>query len=123
MPAQTHHSPTPPDDWQPAGGDELVRLTRRIKGRKSRRQFLTASGGVVGGLLAVAGTWWLARPPHREEGEAKFAGLTCSETALKLDDLLAGRLPAAEAQQVKQHITLCPKCQVHLPLIRNAKTV
>ena len=108
----THpHQPTPPDDWQPASGGEVVRLTRRLKGRKSRRQFLKAGGGIVGGLLAVAGGWLVVRSATRER-EYDFGGITCSEAMTRADAMMKGKkLPEAEMMQVKQHVTLCPNCK------------
>jgi len=103
------HQPTPPDDWQPASGGEVVRLTHRLKGRKSRRQFLKAGGGVVGGLLAVAGGWLAVRSATREYD---FGGITCSVAMARADAKLKGKmLPEAEMMQVKEHVMLCPNCK------------
>jgi len=108
----THpHPPTPPDDWQPASGGEVVRLTRRLKGRKSRRQFLKAGGGIVGGLLAVAGGWFAVRSATREQ-EYDFGGITCSVAMTRTDAMMKGKmLPEGEMMQVKEHVKLCPNCR------------
>ena len=108
----THpHQPPPPDDWLPASGGEVVRLTHRLKGRKSRRQFLKASGGVVGGLLAVAGGWFAVRTATRER-EYDFGGITCSVAMARADAMMNGqKLPDAEMMQVKEHVMLCPNCK------------
>lgn len=111
MTTHPNHQPMPPDDWQPAGGGEVVRLTRRMKGRKSRRQFLKASGGVVGGLLAVAGGWFAVRSATRER-EYDFGGITCGEAMARADAMMNGKkLPDAEMMQVKEHVMLCPNCK------------
>lgn len=103
--------PTPPDDWQPAREGEVVRLTRRMKGRKNRRQFLKASGGVVGGILAVAGGWLALRSATRER-EYDFGGITCSMAMARADAMMKGRkLPETEMMQVKEHMMVCPNCK------------
>ena len=110
MTARTHQ-PMPPDDWQPASGGEVVRLTRRLRGRRSRRQFLKAGSGIVGGLLAVAGGWLAVRPATRE-GEGDFGGINCSVAMARADAIINGRkLPEAEMTQVREHLTLCPNCK------------
>ena len=109
----TTHSnqPTPTDDWLPASGGEVVRLTRRMKARKSRRQFLQAGGGIVGGLLAVAGGLFAVRSANRER-EYDFGGITCSEAMARADAMTKGnKLPEAEMMQVKEHVKLCPNCK------------
>ena len=109
----THpHPPTPPDDWQPASGGEVVRLTRRLNGRKTRRHFLKAGGGVVGGgLLAVAGRWFAVRSATRER-EYDFGGITCSVAMARADAMMNGqKLPDAEMMHVKEHVMLCPNCK------------
>ena len=108
----THPNQRPPhDDWQPAGGGEVVRLTRRLKGRKSRRQFLKAGGGIVGGLLAIAGGWSAVRSATRER-EYDFGGITCSVAMARADAMMKGKkLPDAEMMQVKEHVMLCPACK------------
>jgi len=98
----------PPDDWQPASGGEVVRLTRRLK---SRRQFLKTGGGVVGGLLAVAGGWFAVRSATLER-EYDFGGITCSEAMARADAMMKGKmLPEAELMHVKEHVMLCPNCK------------
>jgi len=110
MTTHPNHQP-PPDDWQPAGGGEVVRLTRRMKGRKSRRQFLTAGGGIVGGLLAVAGGWFAGRSATRSR-EYDFGGITCSVAMARADAMTNGqKLPDAEMTQVNEHVMLCPNCK------------
>ena len=104
------HPPPPPDDWQPASGGEVVRLTRRLKGRKSRRQFLTAGGGVVGGLLAAVGGWAVYRMSTCER-EYEHGGITCSVALARADELRAGTLPEAERRQVMDHVRACPACK------------
>jgi len=105
------HPPTPHDDWQPASGGEVVRLTRRLKVRKGRRQFLKAGGGVVGGLLAVAGGWFAVRSATRER-ESDFGGITCSVAMTRADAMMKGKmLPEGEMMQVKEHVMLCPNCK------------
>jgi len=106
----THPNHQPPyDDWLPAAG-ELVRLTRRMKGRKSRRQFLKAGGGVVG-LLGVAGGWFAVRSVNRE-WEYDFGGITCSVAMARADAMTNGqKLPDAEMTQVNEHVMLCPNCK------------
>ncbi len=108
----THPNHQPPhDDWQPAAGGEVVRLTRRMKGRKSRRQFLKAGGGVVGGLLAVAGGWFAVHSATRER-EYDFGGITCSVAMARAEAMMNGqKLPDAEMMQVKEHVMLCPNCK------------
>ena len=108
----THPNHRPPsDDWQPASGGEVVRLTRRMKGRKSRRQFLKSGGGIVGGLLAVAGGWFVVRSATHER-EYDFGGITCSEAMARADTMMKGKkLPDAEMMQVKEHVLLCPNCK------------
>ena len=111
MTTHPNHQPTPPDDWQPASGGEVVRLTRRMKGRKSRRQFLQAGGGVVGGLLAVAGGLLAVRSATRER-EYDYGGITCREAMARADAMMKGqKLPDAEVMQVKEHVMLCPNCK------------
>lgn len=111
MTTHPNHQPMLPDDWQPAGGGEVVRLTRRMKGRKSRRQFLKASSGVVGGVLAVAGGWFAVRSATRER-EYDFGGITCSEAMSRADAIMNGKkLPDDEMMQVKEHVMLCPNCK------------
>ena len=101
----------PSDDWQPAGGGEVVRLTRHLKGRKSRRQFLKAGGGIVGGLPAVAGGWFAVRSATRER-EYDFGGITCSAAMARADAMMNGKkLTDAEMMQVKEHVMLCPNCK------------
>ena len=101
----------PPDDWQPASGGEVVHLTRRLKGRKSRRLFLQAGGSLVGGLLAVAGGWFAVRAVSRER-EDDFGGITCSEAMSRADAMVKGKkLPESEMMQIKEHVNLCPKCK------------
>ena len=110
MTTHPNHRP-PPDDWQPASGGEVVRLTRRMKGRKSRRQFLKAGSSVVGGLLAVAGGWVAVRSATRER-EYDFGGITCSAAMARADAMMKGKnLPEAETMQVKQHVMVCPNCK------------
>ena len=105
------NQPTPLNDWQPAAGGEVVRLTRRLKGRKSRRQFLKASVGGVGGLLAVASGWFAVRSATRER-EYDFGGITCSEAMSRADAMMNGKkLPDAEMMQVQEHVMLCPNCK------------
>ena len=111
MTTHSNHPPTPADDWQPASGGEVVRLTRRMKGRKSRRQFLKASGGVVGGLLAVGGGWIAVRSVSRER-EYDFGGITCRVAMARADAMMKGqKLPDAEMMQVKEHVMRCPICK------------
>jgi len=111
MTAHPNHQPNPPDDWQPTSGGEVVRLTRRLKGRKSRRQFLKAGGGVVGGLLALAGGWWLFRLATSKR-EYDFGGIKCREAMARADAMMKGnKLPEAEMMQVKEHVMLCPNCK------------
>jgi hypothetical protein len=85
-------------------------LARRLKNRQSRRRFLKAGGGILGGLLAVAGGWWVVRSATRER-EYDFGGITCSEVAACTDDLLQGRLPAEVVAKVRQHLLYCPSCK------------
>ena len=108
----THtHQPMPPDDWQPAAGGEVVRLTRRMKGRKNRREFLTAGGGIVGGLLAVTGGWFAVRSATRER-EYDYGGITCSVAMARAEAMMNGlKLPDAEMMQIKAHVKLCPNCK------------
>jgi len=111
MTSHPNHQPMTPDDWQPATGGEVVRLTRRMKGRKNRRQFLKAGGGVVGGLLAVAGGWLVVRSATRER-EYDFGGITCSVAMGRADAMTKGKmLPEAEMMQVREHVMLCPNCK------------
>ena len=111
MTTHPNHHPMAPDDWQPASGGEVVRLTRRMKGRKSRRQFLKAGGGIVGGLLAIAGGWSAVRSATRER-EYDFGGITCSVAMARADAMMKGeKLPDAEVMQVKEHVMLCPNCK------------
>ena len=110
MTTHPNHRP-PPDDWQPASSGEVVRLTRRMKGRKSRRQFLKAGSSVVGGLLAVAGGWVAVRSATRER-EYDFGGIICSVAMARVDAMMKGKnLPEAETMQVKQHVMVCPNCK------------
>lgn len=112
MTTHPDHRPLPPDDWLPTGGGEVARLSRRLKARKTRRQFLKAGGGVVGGLLAVAGGWLAVRTATRER-EYDFGGITCSEAMARADAMMKGRkLPDTEMMQVKEHVTLCPNCKL-----------
>ena len=110
MTQHPNHRPTPPDEWRPADGDEVVRLAHHMKRRKSRRQFLKTGGGIAGGLLALVGGWWVVRSATRKR-EYDFGGITCSEVAARADDFMQGRLPADEAAKVKQHVKLCPNCK------------
>ncbi len=111
MTTHQNHQPPPPDDWLPASGGEVVRLTRRLKGRKSRRQFLKAGGGVVGGLLAVAGGWFAVRSATRER-EYEFGGISCSVAMTRAGAMMNGqKLPDTEVMQVKEHMMLCPNCK------------
>ena len=111
MTTHPNHPPTPPDDWQPAGGGEVVRLSRRLKARRNRRQFLKASGGIVGGMMAVVGGWWAIRSATRES-EYEFGGITCSVSMARADAMVSGKmLPDAEVMQVKEHVMLCPNCK------------
>lgn len=120
MTAHSNHQPNPSDDWQRASGGEIVRLTHRMKGRKTRRQFLQASG-IVGGLLTLAGSWWLLRRTTSKR-EYTFGGITCSEVATRTDDLMQGRLPADEAAKVKQHFIQCPNCKPKFDRMGGMKT-
>jgi hypothetical protein len=122
MTTHPNHPPTPPDDWRPASGAEIVRLARRLKRRKSRRRFLKAGGGIIGGVLALAGGWWVVRSMTRER-EYDFGGITCSEVAARTDDLMQGRLPADEVAKVKQHVMLCPNCKPKFERMGGMKTV
>ncbi len=117
-----NHGPASSDDWQPAGGGEIVRLARSLRERKSRRQFLKAGGGIVGGVIAAAGGWWIVRSTV-SEGEYKFGGMTCSEVAARADDLMHGRLSADEAAKVQEHILLCPHCKPKFPQIGGSELV
>jgi hypothetical protein len=82
-----------------------------MKGRKNRRQFLKASGGVVGGILAVAGGWLALRSATRER-EYDFGGITCSMAMARADAMMKGRkLPETEMMQVKEHMMVCPNCK------------
>jgi hypothetical protein len=110
MTAHPNRSPTPPDDWRPAAGGEVVRLTRHMRARKSRRQFLKVGGGVVASLLAVAGGWAGIRAVR--EPEYNFGGITCHEALARADAMMKGqKLPEAEVMQVKEHVTRCPNCK------------
>jgi len=112
MTTNPNHQP-PPDEWQPADGGEVVRLTRRLKGRKSRRQFLKASGGIVGALLAVTAGWLTLRSATpTPKLEYDFGGITCSEAMARADSMTKGKkLPEAERMQVQEHVMLCPNCK------------
>ena len=82
-----------------------------MKVRKGRRQFLKAGGGVVGGLLAVAGGWFAVRSATRER-ESDFGGITCSVAMTRADAMMKGKmLPEGEMMQVKEHVMLCPNCK------------
>ncbi len=111
MTTSPNYSQPPADDWQPAAGNEVVRLARHMRDRKGRRQFLTMGGRIVAGLLAAAGGWWMAHVTTREQ-EFDFGGITCSEVAARADDLMQGRLPADEAARVRQHVLRCPNCKL-----------
>lgn len=101
---------TPPDDWQPAS-DEVVRLTRRMRGRKSRRRFLQTSGSIVGGLLAVTSGWFVGRVFTRED-EYNFGGISCADAMARANAMMQGyQLPDVEVTQLKEHVQLCPKCK------------
>ncbi|MCI0704014.1 MAG: zf-HC2 domain-containing protein [Planctomycetia bacterium] len=100
----------PSDDWQPAAGDEVGRLARRLRTRRTRRQFLKGTGAVLGGLLAVAGGWWTVRSLTRER-EYDFGGITCSEVMAKSEAIKNRQLPPEEMKRVKQHLTRCPRCK------------
>lgn len=106
----TPQRPPGGDDWQPASDGAVARLTRKLRGRRDRRRLLQAGAGVVGGLLALAGGWWLVGWATRTP-EYNHGGLTCSEVARRVDDLRAGRLAPAEVDQVRQHVKLCPVCR------------
>lgn len=121
MTTHPDHRPTPPDDWQPAGGGEVVRLARRLKGRKTRRQFLKVGGGVVGGLLAVAGGWWAIRSATQGQ-EYDFGGITCREAMARADAMTKGKtLSDTEMMQLKQHVMLCPNCKPRFERMGGAK--
>lgn len=116
----------PPDDWQPAGG-EVLKLTRHMRGRKTRRQFLQTGAGVVGGLLAVAGGWLVLRPATREGGQ-NFGGISCDVAMSRAEALTAGgTLPESEVNQLREHVRLCPNCGPRLgPMLGpklSAKTI
>lgn len=120
MTTHPDHRPTPHDDWQPAGGGEVARLSRRMRGKKTRRQFLKA-GGVVGGLLAVAGGWWAIRSATQGP-EYDFGGITCREAMARADAMMKGKtLSDAEMMQLKQHVMLCPNCKPRFERMGGAK--
>jgi hypothetical protein len=102
--------PPPEDEWLPAAEGEVARLTHRLKRRKTRRQFLKAGGGIVGGLLALAGGWWAVRTATHPR-EYDFGGITCAEVEARADDFMQGRLAPEVAAKMTQHLSLCPKCK------------
>lgn len=99
----------PADDWHSASHGEVVQLTRGLRGRRTRRQFLRLSGIGVG-LLAVSGGWWMFRTSRRADAE-RLGGLTCAEVAAHADDWKQNRLSPDLAAQMLAHVTQCPRCQ------------
>lgn len=98
------------NDWQPASDGEVVRLTRRLRGRRDRRRLLQAGAGILGGLFVLAGGWWLTRWAMQPT-EYHHGGLTCTEVAQRVPAFRAGTLPPVEVEQIHQHVKLCPICQ------------
>ncbi len=102
------HPTSPRDDWQPAQQGEVLRLTRTLRGRKQRRQFLKAGASLVVGLVAVGGTWWAVASRPRNY---HFAGMTCTQVMASLDAWKRGQLAQAQVRQLKQHVLGCPNCK------------
>jgi hypothetical protein len=91
-----------------------------MRGKKTRRQFLKA-GGVLGGLLAVAGGWWALRS-QTQAREYDYGGLTCHEAMARADALMMGqKFSDAEMMQLKQHVMLCPNCKPKFERMGGAK--
>lgn len=110
MTPHRNHRPPPPDDWHPAAAGEVASLSRRLKARQTRRRFLKASGGVVGGLLAAVGGWAAFRATTGAR-ECEYGGITCSVAIARADAAKAGTLAEAERTQLMEHVRACPVCK------------
>lgn len=105
MPQPANNPKEPVSLWSPCPPGEFERLGRKLRYRRRRRVFLrTVMAGAVtatGGVTA----WWLFAPVDQS-----FAGLTCSDVHRLVDAYAKHELEESVREQVRQHITQCPRC-------------
>jgi hypothetical protein len=93
--------------WEACPPGEFTRLATRLRARRRRRDALRATIGLV--LAVVAGsaiyqTWSRSREYH-------LAGISCSRVIALAQDYAAGKLPAAQHDQIRRHVSSCPHCK------------
>lgn len=112
MTHQHQDNETYPSGWDRCPPGKLFGLGRRLRGRKTRRQFLKGAAAAVGVLVTggAFGLWWAARRTR----EFDFGGITCSQVIPLMGDYMARKLPLADQTRVGEHLALCPRCRALL---------
>ena len=98
-----------PPGWERSPPEAVLRLGKRLRGRKTRRQFLRGAA-TAAGLMVTGGTfglWWAASRPH----EYDYGGITCSQVRSLMNDMPEKKLPPAEEARVREHLALCSHCR------------
>lgn len=119
MTTQHPNSEAIPPGWERSPPDTVLRLGKRLRGRKARRQFLRGAGATAVGLMVTGGAfalWWATREPK----EYDYGGITCSRVRSRMNDMMAMKLPPAEVALIREHLALCPRCRPLLDTMKHS---
>jgi putative zinc finger protein len=96
------------DGWDACPPGEFSRLAARLRGRRRRRKVLQATVAISLAVL-VGSVLYQMRP--RGPREFHYAGISCSRVVALAQDYAAGRLSNAQREQVREHVSQCPRCK------------
>ena len=92
-------------DWEPCPEGELLRLSRQLKGKQNRRQFLRGAV-VIGGIASVGLGTWAVLSSGREH---HYADVSCGEV-MRLAKVYK-TLTKQKQEQLLAHVKQCKHCK------------
>jgi hypothetical protein len=105
--------------WVPCPQGEFQKLSRRLRARRHRRDFLRASTAVTAVLAAGAGAWLLFGPAEDEPVDYYYGEIACSEVRSHALAFVRGTLPEDLKQRITAHLSYCIACRNYIEALRS----
>lgn len=103
---QQHEAPLP-QGWERCPPASIARLGKRLRGRRTRRQFLQGMAVAASSVLAGGTLWWATN----RSTEPDPSRITCEQVVSLLEGYRAKTLSPTDQGRVREHLSRCPRCQ------------